>query len=369
MERPDVVVVGGGIVGAACAHALAQRGISVTILDDGSVAGVATSAAGGMLAPLAEIQREDALLGFCVRARDYYHELANELRENTGVDVGLWTEGVVQLACSEDDVVRLKGEIGWQRQQGYNADWLTPEDLRALCPGITQKAMGALLAPEDGSLDPTALHEALVKSAANHGAQVDRGRRVEGISIADGKVSGVKVGKETIAAGAVVVSAGCWSGTLAGLPRPLSVEPIRGQMISYKWPEGEPPAIVYGGKGYVMCRGPNALAGSTMEHVGFDASNTEDGTDQVARSAGQIYPSLEGAIRTKAWAGLRPVTPDGNPILGPDPHAEGLWYATGHGRNGILLAGMTGDLLAKMMAGEEVEYDLSAMNPARFWQF
>jgi glycine oxidase len=322
-----------------------------------------------MLAPLAEIRREGALLAFSVRARDYYHELATDLRENTGVDVGLWTEGVVQLACSEEEVIRLKAEIGWQRQQGYNADWLTSEDLLELCPGVTPEAVGALLAPEDGALDPTALHEALLKSATEHGAKVDRGRRVDGITIEAGKVGGVRVGTETIAAGAVVVSAGCWSGTLAGLPRPLSVEPIRGQMIAYPWPEGEPPAIVYGGKGYVMCRGVNALAGSTMEHVGFDASNTEEGTDHVARSAAQIYPALKGAVRTKSWAGLRPVTPDGHPILGPDPHAEGLWYATGHGRNGILLAGMTGALLANMMAGEEVEYDLSPMDPARFWRF
>jgi len=131
----------------------------------------------------------------------------------------------------------------------------------------------------------------------------------------------------------------------------------------------EPPAIIYGAGGYVVKRGPEAIAGSTMENAGFDASVTPDGLDRLRQVAARIYPSLaDGEIR-RSWAGLRPQTPDGRPIIGPDPHASRLWYATGHGRNGILLAGYTGELVARLHSGETIEHDLSCVMPGRFWNW
>ncbi len=179
---------------------------------------------------------------------------------------------------------------------------------------------------------------------------------------------GIEAGSDTRPAGAVVLAAGCWSGRVGGLPRPLSVEPIRGQMAALPWPKDEPPAIVYGAGGYVLRRGKEALVGSTMEHAGFDPSVTEEGLQHIYRAMRRIYPALDPRDVTRTWAGLRPVTPDGRPMLGPDPTIPNLWYATGHGRNGILLAGLTGELLADLYAGEPVEYDLTPMEPGRFWR-
>jgi glycine oxidase len=266
-------------------------------------------------------------------------------------------------------VARIKGDIAWQRQQGYNADWLGDEELRERCPGVTGDALGAMLAPEDGAVDPRALHDALLASAREHGVTITLGHRVDGVVIESGRARAVKCGDQNIAAGAVLVAAGAWSARLQGLPAPLTVEPIRGQMLSYDWPEGRPPAIIYGGTSYVLKRGPEALVGTTMEHAEFDASTTEEGLQIVAAKGVRIYPDLEGAEVRRQWAGLRPVTPDGHPYLGRDPRVEGLWYATGHGRNGILLAGITGELTAQMMAGDKVEYDLTPLDPGRFWQF
>ena len=367
MAVPEILIVGGGIVGAACARALAQRGVSVTVIDGGPEPGAATFAAAGMLAPFAEAVPEDPLLSLSVRARDLYHDLAPVLKQETGADIGLRTDGILQVAFTEEELAHAKNEAAWQRQSGFAADWLTPEELRQAAPGIAPDALGAVLAPEDGALDPVALHTALLDSAEARGATVARDEHVEEVIIEHETVAGARTANRLHRAGALVVAAGAWSGRLKGLPRPVSVEPIRGQMIALDWPDEEPRAIVYGCGGYVLRRGDEAIAGSTMEHVGFNASVTEDGVRRIHRVVDRLYPDLAGKPVRRSWAGLRPGTPDGHPMVGRDPSITNLWYATGHGRNGILLAAITGEILAQLYVGEEVEYDLAPLDPGRFW--
>jgi glycine oxidase len=368
MPWPDLLIAGGGVVGAACARSLARRGVRVTVVEPGPLDGAATPASAGMLAPFAEATRDDPMLGFAIRARDLYDELAPELLEETGIDIGLWREGVLQVALTPDDVTRLRETTAWQRQQGFAVEWLDAEEVRDRLPGIAPDCAGAAVALEDGALEPTRLRDALLQSAARSGATIVANERVTRLVVEDGRVAGVDTNATHHPAGAVLVAAGCWSGTLAGLPRPLSVEPIRGQMAALEWPQDEPPAIVFGGGGYVVQRGGEALAGSTMEHAGFLAAVTTEGLRRVFTAMHRLYPALdEGKVR-RTWAGLRPGTPDGHPILGPDPEVEGLWYATGHGRNGILLAAMSGELIADLYTGTPVEHDLSPIAPSRFWR-
>ena len=368
MSQPDVIVVGGGLVGAACAQQLAIRQISVRILESGSEEGVASAAAAGMLAPLAESAPENPLLSLSVRGRDLYHELAPALKEETGIDIGLWNEGILQLALSTGEAARLTHEIAWQRQRGFKLDWLSPDDLHDRYPGLTPEAVGGKLAPEDGGLEPEALLKAFLASAKRHGAELSRGVRVEEVVVENSTAVGVKADGKTISAGAVVLAAGAWSGGIGGLPRPLSVEPIRGQMLAVNWPADEPRAIVYAQSGYVMYRNGEALAGTTMEYAGFDAVSTIEGIERVQEIMGTIYPALVGAETKRRWAGLRPGSPDGNPFVGQDADVEALWYATGHGRNGVLLAGITGEIIAQLFVGAPIEYDIAPIDPRRFWQ-
>lgn len=368
MPAPDVLIVGGGIVGAACARALARRGVAVTVADAGARRGAATRTAAGMLAPFAETaSADDPMLSIAVRARDLYTELAPALRDDTGIDIGLKLDGILRVAYTDEEVTRGKSAVASQRQSGFRADWLSAEELRERVPGIGPEALGAALAPEDGALAPDRLHEAFLASAAAHGAKLFKRRAVEELLLAGERTRGVRFKSGRANAGAVVVAAGCWSGRLRGLPRPISVQPIRGQMVSLDWPASEPPAIIFAGHGYVLERDGTAIAGSTMEHAGFDARVTSEGVAQILRGARRIYPALQKARVRRKWAGLRPVTPDGQPIVGRDPIIENLWYATGHGRNGILLAGLTGEILARLYAGEPMEYDLAPIDPARFW--
>lgn len=360
------MIIGGGVLGAACARALAARGTQVTLIDRRQP-GAATDAAAGMLAPLAEAGPDDPLLAFSVRARDLYTELVPELEQETGIAIGLWSQGIYQVAFAETDVERLHAAVAWQRQRGFSAEWLPADELRERLPGIGPDALGAALAPEDGALDPTALTQALTASASAKGARIIDGTAIERVVIEEGRVTEIAADNVAFAGGSVVVAAGCWSRQLDGLPRPVSVEPIRGQMVALEWPRDEPRAIVFGGGGYVLERAGEAVAGSTMEHVGFDPSVTEEGINHVLGAVTRIYPALTRATETRQWAGLRPSTPDGRPILGRDPEISNLWYATGHGRNGILLAALSGEILARMYHDEEVEYDLEPMDPSRFW--
>jgi glycine oxidase len=170
-------------------------------------------------------------------------------------------------------------------------------------------------------------------------------------------------------AGAVVIAAGAWSGRIADLPRPLSVEPVRGQVLSWPWPEGRAPAIVYGEHCYLLQRGNELLAGSTMEHAGFDSASTDEATALILQRISALVPSQVATAPAGRWAGLRPGTPDGIPIVGAEPRLKGLWYATGHGRNGILLAGITGELIAQGIAGEATPEVLHPLRPGRFWNW
>jgi glycine oxidase len=366
MNAVDVAVVGGGVVGAACARAAALRGFRVAVFEPGPDPAAATPASAGMLA--AQIEPDDEReLALSVRARDLYEPLAAALRETTGIDIGFWRAGIAVVAFDDQAVERLKTAVARQRQAGLRCDWLAADEVRERWPGIAPEARGALFAPEDGALDPQALARAALADARRLGATL-RSERVTGVATAGGRATGVITATASVPAQHVVVAAGAWSAEIRGLPRPLPVEPVRGQMAATSWPAETPPAILYHGHGYVLARGPDALLGSTMERAGFDASVTSEGLAQIFRGAVRLLPALARQAVTRTWAGLRPVTPDGMPIVGRDPEVAGLWYATGHGRNGILLAGLTGEILADLLATGTTDMDAAAWRVERFDQ-
>jgi glycine oxidase len=317
-----------------------------------------------MLAPQIEAGERDPLFELGLVGRDRYDALAEELAESTGLDIGLWREGIARVATDELEGDALKSKVAWQRQEGHVCDWLDAEEVHGRWPWIGPVA-GALWAPRDGALDPGRLVTALLADATRRGAQVviDRAVRLERRG---DRVVGV-VGRERYTADQVIVAAGAWSGRIEGLPRPLSVEPVRGEMMALPWPAGVRRSILYNRDCYVVARGGEALAGSTMEYAGFEATVTESGQRRILASARLLCPPLGAGAPLRSWAGLRPVSPDGLPLVGAAPDVEGLWYATGHGRNGILLAAITGTIMSQLIAGEPTLEDVSALDPARMW--
>jgi glycine oxidase len=363
----DVIVVGAGPVGAACARELALGGRRVAVLDPGGELGQGWRAAAGMLAPQIESHEDDALLDLGVAAREHYASLSHALRETTGVDIGLWQEGIAWAAADETEAGELRSRVASQRQQGHLSDWLDQDEVRGRWPWLG-RTFGALWAPHEGALEPEKLVQALLADASRLGAVMVQDA-VIALEHGGDRVVGVEAGKGRYSAPEVVVAAGAWSGEIDGLPRPLSVAPVRGQMAAFPWPAGARRAIVYGRGCYVLARGDEAIAGSTMEYVGFRPEVTSAGLGRLLAAVNELCPTLTRAEVRRTWAGLRPITPDGLPIIGAEPRLQGLWYATGHGRNGILLAGITGRLIGQLLNGDPAEEDLAPFSPDRFWKW
>jgi len=360
----DVIVVGAGAIGAACARELAQTGRRVLVVEPGGATGQAWRAAGGMLAPQIEADGDDPLLELGLAAREHYQPLAAALRETTGIDVGLWQEGIARVASDEAEARELRSKVAWQRQEGHASAWLDADEVRHRWPWLGP-TVGALWAPHDGALDPARLVEALLADAKRLGA-VQLTARVSAVT--EGGRGVVEVATETgrYSAGHVILAAGAWSGLLQGLPRRIPVEPVRGQMAALPWPAGVDRAIVYHKDCYLLARAGEAILGSTMEHVGFQPEVTPEGIARIFAATLALCPALARAKVRRTWAGLRPMTPDGLPIIGGEPRLPGLWYATGHGRNGILLAGLTGVLIRQLIADENPSVDLTGFTPERF---
>ncbi len=363
MRAVDVAVIGGGVIGAACARAAALRGLAVGIFEPGPDPAAASPASAGMLAAQIE-PLDNGLVALAVRSRDQYERLAAELGDTTGIDIGFWAGGIAAIALDDKEADQLKDAVARQRQAGLRCDWLAAADVHERWPGAAPDCHGALFAPEDGTVDPQALTRACLADARRLGAALIP-ERVEEVRREGGRATGVVTATGATAAEHVVIAAGAWSAEVRGLPRPLPVEPVRGQMAAVPWPGG-PPAILYHDHCYVLARGGAALLGSTMERAGFDSRVTNEGLAQIFRGAVRLLPGLETQPVMRMWAGLRPGTPDGRPILGPDPDVQRLWYATGHGRNGVLLASLTGEITGDLLARGETDVDIAALEIGRF---
>lgn len=358
----EVLVAGGGIIGAACARALARRGLRVLICEPGPDPAAASAASAGILGPQIE-SGDESLRALGLRARDLYERLGAELAERTGIDIGLWREGIASLAFEEAEADRLREAVAHQRQAGLRCDWLEAEEVAERFPA-TAPCHGALFAPEDGAVDAPALARAFRADAERSGAHI-LNARVQRLSTILGRATGVETSAGKIKAEHVVIAAGAWSTQIEHLPRTLPVEPVRGQMGAAPWPAHMPRIVLYYEHGYVLARGGEAIFGSTMEHVGFDGRVTDSGISEIIAAARRLLPGLP-AVPVRTWAGLRPITPDGRPIVGPDPDVRGLWYATGHGRNGVLLAGLTGEIVGDLVSTGATEVEIASVAPERF---
>ena len=351
----DVLVIGSGLIGLACAAAAAERGLDVRVVGESRV-GAASIAAAGLLAP--SIEREDGHASdFGVAARDRYPTYVEWLRDTTGLDVPLSRDGIIQVALNEAAVRGLK------RAMSSDARWLDARELIELEPALSH-GLGGVLNPVDGSVDNVRLFEALRVA-------VERSPR---ISITEDTVVAVKFGRaaeavgrtgKTYAANMAVLAAGAWSTMIDGLPRAIPVEPVRGQMIAYTGSPLRRP--VYGPTGYVVPRTDGrTLVGATTERAGFESVTTPEGIAKLERTAGEILPQFANVQPSDAWAGLRPMSEDMQPILGPDPDEPRLLYATGHSRNGVLMTPLTGDCIAALLAGEPTPADIGEFSIVRF---
>lgn len=359
----DVLVIGGGVVGAAAARALAARGVRVLVVCRGAGIGEATPAAAGMLAAQVEAH-DDGLLPLALAARDRHAALAGELTE-AGHPVQHRADGILQVALTDAEADAHRSLMRAHTERGLRAEWIDAGDLAREVPGIAPAARGALHTPDDGQVDNVLLGKALMRDAVQRRGMMEFAA-ADQLLVDQGRIRGAHTSAGDRLAPVVILAAGAWSPRLTGLPRPLPIEPVRGQMTRTAWPDGLPRRIIFGEAGYIVPRGDDALLGTTMERAGFDTKTTAEGQAAIRAAVTAVVPSVAQLPALEAWSGLRPMTPDGRPIIGRDPDLEGLVYATGHGRNGILLGPLSGELAAQLALGEKPSFDVSPYGIERF---
>jgi glycine oxidase len=361
----NVLVVGGGIMGLSVALDLAKSGVNVTVLERAVFGAEASSAAAGMLAPQLEMSGPGPYLDLCLRSRGLYPAWAKELEERSGVDVDYVESGSLSVAFTEAEAYELDGQVAWQRAAGLRADFLTAAELKRLEPKVSDKALAGAHHPDDHQVDPTKLLKALSIAAARAGALFRTGY-VRSLVEEKGQVTGADVDGERLTADYVVLAAGSWSGLVAGgHVDPRVVKPARGQMVGLELRQPPTRCFLKSASGYVVPRTDGrVICGSTMELVGYDKRVTAKGVAKILSAAMELIPELAEAAVTSTWSGLRPWSQDGLPLLG-DAGVPGLLLATGHFRNGILLAPITAKVIGQLIRNERVSLDLGPFRARR----
>jgi glycine oxidase len=353
----DAIVVGGGAIGLSCAWRAARRGARVVVLDRAHPPAGATRVAAGMLAPVGELTfGEPELLELTLAAAEVYPKFVAELESATGMSTGYERRGALHIALDRDEAAELRRVHDLQRSLGLEAEWLPPRRCRDLEPGLTPSFNGGVHAPGEAVVDPRALTAALLAGLDAEGVEVRTGEEVTGALLEDERLAGVRTASgEELRAPATVLAAGAWSGRAEWLPveaRP-PVRPVKGQVLELRPLDGEPPAtrILASERVYLVPRPDGRLiVGATVEERSFDTAVTAGGIHELLREAYRLLPDVAEMELVEAMAGLRPGTPDNLPLIGPGA-MDGLVLATGHYRNGILLAPLTAERVAETLAG------------------
>lgn len=368
----DVVVVGGGVIGLATAWRSLARGLRVTVADP-DPGSKATHVAAGMLTPVSELTYgEEPLLRLGLASRDRYPAFVAELEEVSGLGTAFRGDGTLQVALDGDDLAVLEELRRFQESLGIPAEALTGRACRRLEPMLAPSVRGGLLAPADGSVDPRRLTAALLAAIGRLGGTLLR-ERVSEVLVEDGRAAGVRLeGGADVRAGQVVIAAGPWTPDLRGVPDGVlpPVRPVKGQVVRLR---SDTPflgrcvrGLVRGSSVYLVPRHDGEIVvGATQEELGFDTRVTAGGLWELLRDARELLPGITELEFTEVNAGLRPGSPDNAPVLGASA-LPGLLLATGHFRGGVLLAPVTGDVMAEILATGTVPEVARPFSPDRF---
>ncbi|HSJ16854.1 MAG TPA: glycine oxidase ThiO [Solirubrobacterales bacterium] len=371
-EPSDVLIVGAGVIGLASAWRAAQRGLSVRVIDRETPGSGASRVAAGMLAPVGEASwGEEALLELSLASARAYPSFVAELERASGREVAYRRCGALHVALDRDEAEELRRRHELQRSLGLDATWMRPARLRELEPGLSPACTAGVHAADEAEVDPASLMPALAAASERAGVEVLPATEAREGLVVGGVIAGVRTadGRE-LRASRVVLAAGSWSGAAGWLPaeaRP-PVRPVKGQVVALRSPAEQPVCqrIVATERVYVVPRGDGRVVlGATVEERGFDVAVTAGGVYELLREAYRVLPEIAELELTQAVAGLRPGTPDNSPIIGGGA-LDGLVIATGHYRNGILLAPVTADAVAALLVGERPPSAALPMGVERF---
>ena len=368
-HRHDVLIVGGGVVGLACAWSAARAGMSVAVIERDRVAAGASGIAAGMLAPVGEASwGEEGLLEFNLASLRRWDSFAAALEADAGAGFGYSRIGALHVAADSDEAEQLRHRHEVHRRHELEARWLRPSECRRLEPGLSSAIAGGVHAAHEATVEPALLCSALVVAIRNRGGEIIEDAEVLAAERRREEWTIRTAGDRELSGGALVVSAGVWSAAdwlPAGSRPPL--RPIKGEILTLRGPAESPVCerIVAGDRVYMVPREDGRLiVGATVEERGFDTTVSAGGVHELLREGYRLVPEIAELELAGVGAGLRPGTPDNLPVVGET--ADGLVLACGHFRNGVLQAPATGDAVAAILAGGELAPELAPLSPARF---
>ena len=364
---PDVIIIGGGVIGCATAYFLgASHQVRCLVLERDGIGSQASGGAAGELSPIAVSPIPPAFTDLCLEGLRLHRELAPTLTVESGVDYHLSDIPVFRPAFTDEEVREQRELVEWHRERGLDATWLDGPALRSLDTWLPEDTLGAAYLEREAQLESYALVLALAQAAERHGAAI-RTVEVTGLQRQGERVSGVLTADGPLACDSMVLAAGPWSQSAQEwLELPVPVVPLRGQIVHLAVPSPLPEYGIFHPSGYVLPKASGKLlAGTTAELAGFAREPTPEGTASILEAAYRLAPSLADAQVVEVTACLRPLSLDGLPLIGPAPGFEGLFIATGHGRKGIVAGLATGKYLAQLIAQGRSEYPLDPFSPER----
>jgi glycine oxidase len=362
-DSADVIVIGGGIIGCAIARELARRGSHVDLIEGRAIGAGATQASAGILAPYIEAHERGPLFDLTVRSLALYDDFVSSAAAESGTFIDYRRCGTLEIATDDLAAESLQARAALAAAEGL--EWLPPDRARRLEPDLPDGIAGALLSPVHGYVAVAALTEALEWSALRHGAEIETGRHIRRIERAGDRWTVRADDDSTWTARWVVIAAGSWSGQIGGIQPPSrTVKPVRGQLVRLMWRRTPLAHVLWGRDCYIVpWQDGTLLVGATVEDVGFDERATAAGVRDLLDAACEILPAAWGATFLEARAGLRPATSDGLPLIGESASAPGLVYATGHYRNGVLLAPLTAQMVADLIVEGRADAALTSTAP------
>ncbi len=365
-----VLVIGGGVIGLSIARELHKKGAGrITILDRGEIGREASWAAAGMLSPNVETDSDAAFHKFGIESLELYPKFAAELLEETGVDIELDRSGTLCIAFNKDESIELQQTYASQQSRNVAVEFLSGEDIRRLEPSISEHMCAALFYSNDWQVENRKLVDGLREFARLNAIKIVENSEVSNLLIEGRRVIGARTSAGDFHANTTVIATGAWTSLIkiGVASMPVSIKPIRGQMISLSPSERLVRHVIYSHRGYLVPRRDGRiLVGATVEDVGFDKTTSAKALDELKLAAVEILPQLANADVAESWAGLRPAADDGLPVLGKIPGWENVILATAHFRNGILLAPRTGEIVADQIVGGAQSEFLKVFSVRRF---
>ncbi|MBI2855306.1 MAG: glycine oxidase ThiO [Chloroflexi bacterium] len=351
-----VIVVGGGVIGCSIAYHLAATGTKVTVVERGKIGGAASGVAAGMVASLSEGLPHGPALDAAQESRSLTLEILPQLQQESGIDVEYVSSGILHVAFTEAEESELKARLEWQMPLNMEVRWISAQEAGSMEPALADGARGALFSPQEGHLNSRRLVRALAQGAARRGVTLLQDTEVTGLLSRGGRILGVQTPSGELHGDWVVLASGAWAGRYGNwLDVEIPVLPVKGQILAARMLPVPISRIVWRGITYLIPKADGSIVmGTTREETEFRDRSTLAGIATILRHAIDLVPAVAEGELYRTWAGLRPGSPDGVPILGPVAGWEGVALAVGHYRSGILLSAITGKLICDYIARGEV---------------